>query len=147
MTTLAGALPLIHGGTADQRISEGSSSQVHDSILISLRTESAQIAPVLAKPVSLEERFRSLAERWRRETGMLSSTTRIVTNPAYRQIIELGPKVIPLILGELRQRPDHWFWALTLLSGEDPVPRENWGDVRCMAAAWLAWGRENCFIN
>jgi len=31
---------------------------------------------------------------------------------AYQQIIDMGLAVIPLILRELEQRPNHWFAAL-----------------------------------
>ncbi len=67
-------------------------------------------------------------------------------HPAYQRIIGLGPAVIPLILADLARQPDHWFWALRALTGEDPVPAEARGRVKAMADAWLQWGRENGYL-
>jgi len=66
-------------------------------------------------------------------------------HPAYQQIIALGPPVIPLILRELRERPDHWFWALNAITGEDPVGPED--DFDQAVEAWLRWGRERGYLD
>lgn len=34
--------------------------------------------------------------------------------------------------------PDHWFWALEMITGADPVPVEAYGDTVQMAQAWTA---------
>lgn len=98
---------------------------------------------VAAPPDQLADLFRQLADRWRDETRFLSSTTEIVLNPAYQRIIGLGPGVIPLILSALAREPEHWFWALRALTGENPAPAEARGRAQVMAEAWLRWGREN----
>jgi hypothetical protein len=64
-------------------------------------------------------------------------------HPAYQQIIGMGREVVPLILRELEREPDHWFWALKAITGEDPVPEQHRGRVRAMADAWIRWGREH----
>lgn len=91
----------------------------------------------------VEAKFHQLASRWRDEVSSLSSLTQISLHPAYQQIIGLGPAVIPLLLRELEQRPDHWFWALKAITGEDPVKPEHRGRLRQMAEDWLRWGREH----
>lgn len=91
----------------------------------------------------LEAKFHQLASRWRDEVSSLSSLTQMSLRPAYQQIIGLGPAVIPLLLRELEQRPDHWFWALKAITGEDPVKPEHRGRLRQMAEDWLRWGREH----
>jgi hypothetical protein len=60
-------------------------------------------------------------------------------HPAYQQIIGLGPKAVPLIVRSLRNEPDHWFWALKAITGEDPVAVDDRGDLRRMTESWLAW--------
>jgi len=53
---------------------------------------------------------------------------------------------VPLILRDLHMKaedPDHWFWALQALTGDDPVPEDARGDMRQMAAAWLDWGHRS----
>lgn len=97
--------------------------------------------PATRQAITIAERFRELAPRWRAETEHLSSTTAIATHPAYQEIIGLGPEVIPLILGQLEREPAPWFWALRALTGVDPVPPDQRGRVRPMIDAWLAWGR------
>ena len=64
------------------------------------------------------------------------------SHPAYQQIVGMGDKAIPLILRELEQAPDHWFWALKAITGVNPVPREERADIKAMAKHWLEWGRE-----
>ena len=61
-------------------------------------------------------------------------------HPAYQQIIGLGERALPLIFQELRREPDHWFWALAAITGKNPVPEEDAGDLEAMANDWLSWG-------
>ncbi len=91
----------------------------------------------------LEEAFLQLAEQWRRETGMLSVVSKMVIHPAYQRIIGMGQPVVPLLLRELEREPDHWFWALQAITGENPVQPAQRGNLEEMAAAWLGWGREH----
>jgi hypothetical protein len=77
---------------------------------------------------------------WRKETQWFSSTTQIAMHPAYQAIIGMGPEALPMILEELRQSPDHWFWALKAISNEDPVIPGDRSSVKRMKNAWLQWG-------
>jgi hypothetical protein len=95
---------------------------------------------------TLETTFKELAERWKAETQFLSSTSKAVMHPAYQRIIGMGQTVVPLLLRQLEESPDHWFWALRSITGEDPVPPESAGHLRRMSEAWLRWGREHNFI-
>lgn len=100
---------------------------------------------VAAEP-SLEQGFRESADRWRRDTAVLSSVTAKAMHPAYQRIIGMGPSVVPMLLRHLEREPDHWFWALTAITGEDPVPAEDAGDLDRMAEAWLRFGREHGYL-
>ena len=97
----------------------------------------------LLRAAMQQARFADLAEIWRNETSHLSSTTTIVRHPAYREIIEMGPVVVPLILRELARRPAHWGPALAQITGERPVSPGDAGQPEAIAAAWLRWGREH----
>jgi hypothetical protein len=97
----------------------------------------------LIETSGLEESFLQLAEQWRRETGMLSLVSKMAIHPAYQRIIGMGQPVVPLILRELEREPDHWFWALQAITGENPVQPAQRGILDEMAAAWLEWGK-NC---
>jgi prevent-host-death family protein len=98
-----------------------------------------------ADRLGLAQTFHGLAERWRAETEALSSVQQTVTHHAFQRIIGLGPGVVPLLLEELRREPDHWFWALSAITGENPVrPGSTFDEA---VAAWLAWGRARELID
>jgi hypothetical protein len=92
----------------------------------------------------LAELFTSLAETWRTETIFASAAQAIVLHPAYQRIIGLGYPAVPLILRELRERPSHWFPALTAITGEDPADSNI--DFNGRVQAWLAWGRARGYL-
>ncbi|MEC4818386.1 MAG: hypothetical protein SAK29_34710 [Scytonema sp. PMC 1069.18] len=98
--------------------------------------------PVI-ETAQIETMFLELAEQWRRETGMLSVVTKISMHPAYQRIIGMGQPVVPLIMRELEREPDHWFWALSAITGANPVKPEQRGRLNQMAQAWIEWGRAN----
>ncbi len=91
-------------------------------------------------------RFFTLKKEWEDNTAHLSSMTKIVMHPAYHQIIGMGQIAIPLILSEMEKNPDHWFWALRSITGEDPVLPVHRGRLKQMTDDWLKWGRENGYI-
>lgn len=103
-------------------------------------------SPDTQSDAALERQFRALAERWRSETLYLSSTTKIVMNRAYQRIIGMGPRVLPLIFRELAREPDHWFWALSVITGDDPVPPADVGDIRKMTEVWLDYGHRHGYL-
>ncbi len=87
-------------------------------------------------------RFQKLSRRWRKETSHWSLASRMAAHPAYREIINLGWAVVPVLLAELRREPDHWFIALEEITGTNPVPPECAGNVKKMADAWIHWGEQ-----
>lgn len=91
----------------------------------------------------VSQRFKSLADRWERETRNPSSIDQIVLNDAYQKIIGMGPAVTPLIFERLRRKAGMWFPALRSITGVDPVSYEQRGDITAMRRAWLEWGRRN----
>ena len=99
--------------------------------------------------VSLESTFRENVDRWHRETGHLSSIPKAITHPSYLRIIGLsrlssGYELERLLLKELELEPDHWFAALTAITGEDPVKTDH--DFDQAIEDWLSWGRERGII-
>src|SRR5260370_34672396 len=98
--------------------------------------------PESSPPETLEERFRRLKATWIAETAYLSSSTDISNHPAFLEIVSLGEAVVPLILRDLDQRPRFWAWALSQITGANPVPESDRRNVAKMREAWLRWGRE-----
>ena len=93
-----------------------------------------------------QETFSALVSQWKRNTEMTSSMTEMAMHPAYQRIIGMGTDAIPLLLRELEDRPDHWFWALKAISGDDPVRPEQRGKLKEMVRAWLAWGSREGYV-
>jgi hypothetical protein len=107
-----------------------------------LKSEEHYWLPITRRPQGDAEKFQALAETWRREVQFLSSVTEMVLHSAYQRIIGMGAAVVPHLLCELERRPDHWFWALTAITGADPIKPEDRGKLRKMTEAWLRWGKE-----
>jgi hypothetical protein len=108
-----------------------------------LQERLVELSGIFGTPFALSQRFEALATQWRRETRHMSLMSDIVLNRSYQQIIGLGKPAIALILQDLKQQPDHWFWALRSITGENPIRPEDRGQVPQMAEAWLVWGRQH----
>ena len=90
--------------------------------------------------------FRVLADRWHDETLFESSIDRIISHPAYLQIVAMGSSAVPLILADLKAAPALWFWALSAITGESPEPDGSEGDIGAMTKAWLDWGKSKHLV-
>jgi len=90
---------------------------------------------------SIHGRFQELRGDWKSKTRHLSNTAQISLVFSYQQIIGMGPAVVPLILAELEKEPDHWFWALEAITGENPVTESDAGDIEAAARVWVEWGK------
>jgi len=97
-----------------------------------------------AQPSAVEAKFARLAAEWKADNRVVSSGTRRILHPAYQRIIGLGPEVIPLLLMDL---PNDWFYALLVITDEDPVSPADQGNRRAMTDAWRQWGRTRGYIK
>ena len=95
----------------------------------------------------LSEKFNRLLAEWREQSATLSSITAMAMLPPYQEIIGMGKPALPLILNELKKEPDYLFWALKSITGIDPVPPEDIGDMDLMTSAWIGWGRRHGIIE
>ncbi|NES71558.1 MAG: hypothetical protein F6K24_43335 [Okeania sp. SIO2D1] len=113
-----------------------------------LEKQKRELQESLAPKSHIEAKFKKLAEQWKSETRFLSSTMQMSIHPAYQQIIGLGPYVIPLLLRELahNNEPDHWFWALSAITGENPITEEQRGRMSQMKEAWIKWGKAKGYV-
>jgi hypothetical protein len=110
------------------------------------RVEVAVREPGQPGSPELVRRFRDLVQAWKEAKMFTSSGTEIALQPAYQQIIGMGKDALPLILDELRREEDHWFWALKAITGEDPVPPGDRGNMEKMTAAWLTWAEAHGYL-
>ncbi len=100
----------------------------------------------IAVETNVRERFEQLRTDWKEQSRYLSNSAQMAMLWPYQRIIGMGTNVVPLILAELQREADHWFWALEAITGENPVPAANAGQVDAAADAWLRWGREKGII-
>ncbi len=96
--------------------------------------------------LSLEQRFHREAEKWDHETAHLSSPAQRFAHPSYVAILGMAEqnrdRVIDLLLRDLQQNRREWFWALSYLTHENPIPRSASGRLDKMIKAWVEWGKE-----
>ncbi|MFN6526381.1 hypothetical protein [Nostoc sp. ChiSLP03a] len=97
----------------------------------------------LSRQAELKDTFIKLANQWRSETKHMSLMSDMILHTAYQQIIGMGTDAVPLILEELSREPEHWFWALRSITGDNPIKPEDRGRLKKMAEAWLDWGRQH----
>ena len=125
------------------QITDLASLRVHKPELIDaiIANLAASLDPLI--PSDAKERFGKLTQEWQSDTKFLSNIEEIALHPAYQRIIGMGPTVIPYILEKLITSPGYWFWALKAITGEDPVPAVDRGDMVNMTQHWLQWGRDH----
>jgi len=93
----------------------------------------------------LETLFQEHVEMWKADTEHYSSVTKMILHPSYRRIMGMGPAVLPILLRELRERPDHWLVALNAITGIDPAPEKSTFDEA--VGAWLQWGVRQGYLR
>lgn len=96
---------------------------------------------------AVDELFRELLTEWKQATLNTSSMTRMVLHPAYQRIVGIGPSVLPSLFAELQREPDWWFAALKAITGADPVPADERGDLMAMTKRWITWGRAHGHVR
>jgi hypothetical protein len=109
--------------------------------------EHSQRLCVVENIESLSQKFKRLLAEWREQSAPMSSITAMAMLPSYQEIIGMGKPALPLILNQLKKEPDYLFWALKSITGIDPVPPKDIGDMKRMARAWIDWGRNHGIIE
>lgn len=86
--------------------------------------------------------FVRLTNMWLDETKF-SSHMVDDSNESYKKIIEMGKKTLPWILNDMKNNHHHWFVALNLITGENPINPEHAGYMQKMIEDWLEWAKLN----
>jgi hypothetical protein len=98
----------------------------------------------------LAKRFHKEAEKWARETEHLSSPAQMMAHPSYQAILGMAAEdkreVIRLMIQDLKQNRNEWFWALSYLTQENPIKHSDAGKMDKMVSAWVNWGLEHNLI-
>jgi hypothetical protein len=104
-------------------------------------------SPVVESAESLAKRFAELNATWKEETRHYSKMKTRMEHPAFRDMVAMGDKAVPLILADLEQNGGFGFLALHEITGADPVPEGAAGQIGIIAAAWIEWGRQQGYMN
>lgn len=96
-------------------------------------TREAELTPV--GPV-----FKRLLEDIQLKYGQQSSLQGLLFSDEYLAVIGFGPRVVPLLLADLKTGNTPWFWALKAITRENIGGNVAPGDMRSLRDAWLAWG-------
>lgn len=104
---------------------------------------------VISSAASVEASFKSLVAKWRDERAKspTSDLSKILMLRPYQEIIGLGPEAVPFILKEYQLRPHHWWWALEMITRENPATPQMKGDLQAIRMAWLDWGKQRGHID
>jgi hypothetical protein len=97
---------------------------------------------IIEEVSEVEKRFNYLAEKWKTETGVFSTTFHKVVNDSYLEIIFDGKDFLPFILKDLEKGGTaHWHTALRIITKENPVPIEDLSKMKKVREAWISWGK------
>lgn len=91
--------------------------------------------------VNIEDVFEELYKQWREKTkfdSFIGNSTDIY----HERIVQLGYGAVPFIIKKLKTEHAHLFIALNRITGENPVKKENMGNVRKMSEDWIQWWEE-----
>jgi hypothetical protein len=102
--------------------------------------------PSLNNTDSIQRRFRFHFLKWSRETRFESSATKILYHKSFLKIIGLGPLAIPEILAEIKKNPSFLFFALELITDEDPTDPNREGEIKHACQCWLDWANKKGLI-
>jgi hypothetical protein len=84
-----------------------------------------------------------LIAHWKEETRLQSSPHQMMNLPSFREIVQLGQEAVPVILRDLHSEPSDAFLLLQAITGENPVPESDYGDLDKIVSAWLQWGKDH----
>ena len=60
----------------------------------------------------------------------------------------MGEPAVPLILNDLKcNGPNDWFWALTMITDQNPITEAIAGNMKAMTEAWLQWGTKIGYLK
>lgn len=95
----------------------------------------------------LENKFLNLKKKWISEVAYQSNPSIVYENSNYRNIIDIGEKIVPFLIKDLNENNGDWLSALTEILRINPVKKENEGNWDMMKENWNKYLNENGLIN
>jgi hypothetical protein len=88
---------------------------------------------------NIENKFKQLHNQWKEETKYFSSVQEITENKNFKEIVNLGKKVIPFIIEQLKIEQSFLTVALKQIINEDPVKENHYGIPQAITNDWIEW--------
>ncbi len=89
------------------------------------------------------DRFDLFKKKWLEETSFHSNPKRKFKNEFYIKIISMQDIALKYIFEDWNETNNHWFHALSEITGENPVKDENIGYIEKMKNDWVNWYEKN----
>lgn len=99
-----------------------------------------------AEATPLPAILKRLIQDMSKKYGHLSNLEPLLFSEEYMAVIGLGPRVVPLLLSDMKSGNTPWFWALKAITRENVGASVGAGNFRNLRDAWLAWGVEKGLI-
>lgn len=87
-----------------------------------------------------------LAEDWVRATMNMSSPRQMMQHRLFSVIESIGMDAAPALLRSYT-KPSPLFLILQAITGENPVPKSDYGDMEAIRRAWIKRGQELCQLS
>lgn len=81
-------------------------------------------------------KFKHFKNEWIKQTRYHSNPELVYSNENYKEIINLGDKVVPFLIKDLDENDGDWLFALSSILNIDPVNEENRGNWNKMKKDW-----------
>ena len=91
----------------------------------------------------LHERFLELKESWIFDTKFESGYKAKINHPSYFRIVSFGEEIVPILLKDMVENETPWFYALTDITGENPIQPTSRGRINNMIEDWKNWANKN----
>lgn len=95
---------------------------------------------------NLVDEIERLKEKWLHDTRFDSGYSTLINHPAHLRIVSFGERVIPYLIRDMQKHRTPWFYALTEITGENPISEESWGKIDNIIQDWLAWAKKNNYV-
>jgi len=84
----------------------------------------------------IEYKFKHFKNEWIKQIGYHSNPDIVYNNENYKEIINLGDKVVPFLIKDLNENNGDWLFALSTILNVDPIKKENIGNWDGMKKDW-----------
>lgn len=111
-------------------------------ILVCEPTVAAGYTAVRNNSSSLRQRFMNHYEAWNEDTMFENNPYKIVANPHFKAIVDMGSQVVPYIINEIKKDPSFLYHALELIFNKQIIRTERVGgmlsfNVKGNCKAWV----------